>query len=301
MEVPQVSVVMINYNGLPWLEPAMASVLASVGVSFELIVVDDASKDASREVIRRLADGEPRVTPVFPKENQGISSARNAGIRAARGEFVSLIDSDDLFFPHTLATQRETFLRLEAEYPGLSLLASDAWIINEKGERKGRYISPDWWDREGAGDVPLWTLPSTFFFRRAGAVDFFVPYRSADAPLFVRRMEAKGPVGFTGEPLIEYRLRMTSVTNHRGAEMVREMKAAEKSRLDGRLDNPWLPGEIPPPNRHEVATWVHGRNAKNAAVNGKPFSAARETLLAMLADPARTMSKIARSWRSLRS
>jgi glycosyltransferase involved in cell wall biosynthesis len=298
MTTPKVSVVMINYNGMPWLAAAVDSVLAAETVDLELLVVDDLSRDESRGFLRDRAAGDPRLRPLMPGHNSGISGARNQGLEAARGEFVALVDSDDLFLPDTVARQLAAFERLAAREPALSLLASDAWLINEAGQRKGRYISPDWWDRDGVGEVPLWTLPSTFFFRRARAARFFEPYRSADAPLFVRRMQALGPVGFTGEPLIEYRLRMSSVTNHRGAEMVREMRAAEESRRLGRLDDPLRPEEVPQPPWREVGAWVHGRNAKNAAANGNHLRAAWETILAATAAPGKTVQKVRRSLQS---
>jgi hypothetical protein len=289
---------MINYNGIPWLEPAMRSVLANENIPHELVVVDDLSQDASRDIIRMLAEEDPRVVPVLAEKNLGISGARNLGISKARGIYVSLIDSDDLFLPDTLARQVAAFERLSNTESRLSLLTSDAWLINEKGERKGRYISPEWWGCETTKNPPLWTLPSTFFFCRNRAASFFEPYRSADAPIFVRRMEQIGPIGFLGEPLIEYRMRLSSVTNHRGAQMVREMKAAERSRLENRLDNPFLTEEVDQPGWREVGAWIHGRNAKNAAVNGQTLRAVSETLLATFADPTRTVQKISRALRS---
>jgi glycosyltransferase involved in cell wall biosynthesis len=294
-DFPLVSVVMINYNGMPWLDIAARSVLASGNVAFELVIVDDCSQDDSREHIRQLAADDDRVKPVFLEQNQGISGARNAGIDAARGEFIAIIDSDDCFLPDTIERQLQTFQTLSVQQPGLTMLMSDAWLINEKGERVGRYISSDWWGRMTALDPPLWTLPSTFFFRREHAARFNPGYRSADGPIFVRRMEALGPLGFIGEPLIEYRLRTSSVTNLSGARMLREMNASELSRQLGRLDNPIPAEEIDAPDPRAVAAWIHGRNAKNAAANGHPFIAAREVLIAALAQPGVTCGKLLRA------
>ena len=298
MNSPLVSVVMINYNGLPWLEPAARSVLANTDIKIELLIVDDCSTDQSRKTIARLASDDARVVPVFAGANRGISGARNLGIAKAQGLYISLIDSDDLFFPETISRQLDAFERLSKTPPGLSLLTADAWLISENGERKGRYISPEFWGVETTENPPLWTLPSTFFFRRDTAATFFEEYRSADAPIFIRRMEQLGPIGFLGEPIIEYRMRLSSVTNHRGAEMVREMKAAEQSRVANRLDNPYLPHEIPQPGWREVTAWIHGRNAKNAIINGKLLSATVSTIKAAVADPARTLGKITRALRS---
>lgn len=298
MNPPLVSVVMINYNGLPWLEPAARSVLNNTGVDIELLIVDDCSSDASRETISHMAQEDPRVVPVFAERNRGISGARNLGISKASGTYISLIDSDDLFLTDTISRQVACFERLSKAQPKLSLLTADAWLISENGERKGRYISPELWGVETTENPPLWTLPSTFFFRRDHAAPFFEAYRSADAPIFVRRMEQLGPIGFLGEPIIEYRMRMSSVTNHRGAEMVKEMKAAEQSRIEGRFDNPYLPDEVVPPGWREVAAWVHGRNAKNAIINGQWLSASISTLKAAIADLPRTYGKIRRSLQS---
>ena len=293
---PLVSVVMINYNGLPWLQQSVESVLASADVELELVVADDCSTDDSRSYLANLAESNPQVVPVFLKENQGISGARNAGIEVARGTYVSLVDSDDLFLPDTLRKQVAAFERLRRACPEISLLTSDAWLINEAGERKGRYISRDWWDRESCVDPPLWTLPSTFFFRRDRCARFHPGYRSADAPIFISRMLALGPVGFLGEPLIEYRLRMSSVTNDRGGQMLREMAAAEASLQANRLTHPLEATEVPAPAWRETATWVHGRNAKNAAANGRNVKAARELIIALAAHPQRTFSKLTRAF-----
>ncbi|MCW1885157.1 glycosyltransferase family 2 protein [Luteolibacter flavescens] len=298
MTPPLVSVVMINYNGLPWLTGAVESVLASEEVAFELIVVDDGSKDDSRGYLDEMVRKDARVRKVFLPQNLGISGARNAGIDVALGDFISIIDSDDRFLPDTLKRQVETFRKLAATEPRLSLLMSDAWLINEAGNRVGRYISHDWWDRETTVDPPLWTLPSTFFFKREGAARFHPGYRSADGPIFVRRMEKVGALGFTGYPLIEYRLRMSSVTNASGDKMLREMNAAEQSYRDGRLENPLDPDEIPAPRPRDVAAWTHGRNAKNAAANGRKVRAACEFAKAALAQPAGTFQKMKRVLRS---
>jgi glycosyltransferase involved in cell wall biosynthesis len=289
---------MINYNGLPWLEASVASILASVDADIELIVVDDCSKDNSREFISRMAAMDSRVIPHFLPENAGISGARNAGIDIARGRYVSIIDSDDIFLPDTVVKQIAAFERLQKQAPDLSLLTSDAWLINEAGERKGRYISRDWWDRDSAVDPPLWTLPSTFFFRKGNSARFHPGYRSADAPIFISRMAKLGSIGFTGEPLVEYRLRMSSVTNHKGADMLREMIAAGKSVEMDRLDNPLSASEVEPPCWRAVTAWVSGRNAKNAAANGRMGKAFSEVTKAAFADPSKTGAKLLRSLRT---
>lgn len=290
---------MINYNGRPWLDLALASVLATEGVAIEIIVVDDCSSDDSRDFLCAQSANDTRIRPCFLECNTGISEARNAGIELAQAAYISIVDSDDRFLPNTVKKQLEAFTRLKNQTPDLSLLTSDAWLINEAGQRKGRYISREWWDRETANEAPVWTLPSTFFFQKDRSAKFHPAYRSADAPIFISRMKEIGPIGFVGEPLVEYRLRMSSVTNAKGALMLREMHAASRSVALGRLNNPLSADEVSPPGWRETAAWVHGRNAKNAAANGKKVQAALFVMRAAAADPALTWSKLQRAYQTL--
>lgn len=298
MTQPEVSIVMINYNGMPWLELAVASVLATEGVEIELIIVDDCSRDGSRNFLTLQASLDPRVIPHLLNENLGISSARNAGLDLASGKYISIIDSDDRFLPHTVQKQIAAFTRLQQEAPDLSLLTSDAWLINEAGERTGRYISRNWWGRESSIDPPLWTLPSTFFFKADRAAKFHPGYRSADAPIFIDRMLRIGAVGFIGEPLIEYRLRMSSVTNRSGAHMLREMRASHESKRLNRLESPLSAEEVDAPDWRNIACWVHGRNAKIASANGKYVMAAVELAKAAFAHPPDTCRKLIRAFQT---
>ena len=98
---PDISVVLATYNRAATLPRAIASVLAQQGASFELIVVDDASTDRTREYLAGLAD--PRIRVVAAEHNLGPSGARNRGLAAARAEVVAFLDSDDAYRPGRLA------------------------------------------------------------------------------------------------------------------------------------------------------------------------------------------------------
>lgn len=299
MTLPEVSIVMINYNGMPWLKSSLESVLTTECLKIEVIVVDDFSTDSSRSYLIEQSKIDDRIIPLFLNENLGISAARNAGISIATGKYISIIDSDDCFLSDTVHRQLGAFLRLKGKDANLSLLTSDAWLINEAGERIGRYISRNWWGKECSIDRPLWTLPSTFFFEAGRAAKFHPGYRSADAPIFIDRMLAIGPVGFVGEPLIEYRLRLSSVTNHNGANMLREMAAAGESKRLNRLETPISAEEVAVPGKSTIACWVHGRNAKIASANGKYFVALVELTLAIIASPQHTCRKLMRAFQTM--
>jgi glycosyltransferase involved in cell wall biosynthesis len=293
MTSPTVSVVMINRNDSAWLPAAVESVLATENVSFELIVVDDASNDSSPHLIVDYGRKDSRIHPLLLQTNVGISAARNRGIDKARGEFIALIDSDDLFLPHTLESMITAFDEARGMREDVCFLATDAWLISEQGRRFGRYITPNYWDRMVLDDPPKWTLPSTWFFRKDTPVRFFEPYMVGEAPIFVERMAAHGAIAFCGKPLVEYRMRSKSVSNASGQRTLRGFNAANESIRQGRLDNPLLPEEVPLPGWRQTAAWIHGRNAKAYAANGRWIMAARETLIALVANPERCLSKIA--------
>ena len=100
---PRLSVVIPAHNGERYLEECAASVLGQDFTDLELILVDDASSDATRDVIGRLAAADPRVRPVLLDENQGTLGARQAGVAASRGAYVTLVDQDDELAPGALA------------------------------------------------------------------------------------------------------------------------------------------------------------------------------------------------------
>lgn len=123
--MPRISVVIPVYNAEPYLAAAIDSVLEQTISDIELVVVDDGSTDASREVIAGFGD---RVRAVH-QDNAGPSAARNAGIRAAQGELVAFCDADDIQLPHRIATHRRVLDLL----PEVAVVGSDLseWVDGE--------------------------------------------------------------------------------------------------------------------------------------------------------------------------
>ena len=93
-EMPVLSVIVPVYNAASTLEQCVRSIQANQNVSLEIILVDDGSKDQSPQVCDRLAAEDPRLR-VIHKENGGVGSARRAGTAAARGTYLTFVDSDD--------------------------------------------------------------------------------------------------------------------------------------------------------------------------------------------------------------
>ena len=94
----KLSVIVPCYNAGAFLEACMASVLSQDMADFEVIVIDDGSKDGTLSVAERVAREDARVR-VLSQENAGVSAARNRGIEAARGEWLTFVDADDLLPP----------------------------------------------------------------------------------------------------------------------------------------------------------------------------------------------------------
>ena len=103
---PVVSVIIPVFNRPKSLVAALRSVFAQTFSEWEVIVVDDASSDESAEVALRIGQHE-RVRVLRHESNQGPSAARNTGVSAARGRYVSFLDSDDSWHPEKLRRQIE--------------------------------------------------------------------------------------------------------------------------------------------------------------------------------------------------
>ncbi|WP_120635830.1 glycosyltransferase [Ruegeria sp. EL01] len=115
-----VSVVMSNFNGSAYLEAAITSVLNQSHSELELIVVDDASEDRSLEIIEDIAASDTRLRPIALDTNHGPAGARNAGLDAARGQWIAIVDADDLIHP-----QRIERMLIAAQSMGADAVADD--------------------------------------------------------------------------------------------------------------------------------------------------------------------------------
>lgn len=100
-----VSVIIPTYNSERYLKKTVSSVLAQSYEKFEIIIVDDCSKDSTRTLIKEISSKDSRVKYHFQDENGGAAIARNTGISIARGRFIAFLDSDDTWEPNKLDKQ----------------------------------------------------------------------------------------------------------------------------------------------------------------------------------------------------
>lgn len=106
-DIPIVSVIITTYNRADLVGRAINSVLSQTFRGFELIVVNDASKDNTEEVVKGYND--ERMRYIRHTENKGVSAARNSGIKASMGKYVSFLDDDDEWLPEKLQRQTAKF------------------------------------------------------------------------------------------------------------------------------------------------------------------------------------------------
>ncbi|MBQ3453639.1 MAG: glycosyltransferase family 2 protein, partial [Thermoguttaceae bacterium] len=124
--MPFFSVVVPVYNVRQWVGRAIESILAQTFEDFELILIDDGSTDDSAEVIAQYTD--PRVK-LIRQENRGQGGARNRGIEASTGKWITFLDPDDQWLPGFL----EDYYRVISDHPGIDLCYSSFRRIYQDG------------------------------------------------------------------------------------------------------------------------------------------------------------------------
>ncbi|MEK1293450.1 glycosyltransferase family 2 protein [Limosilactobacillus fermentum] len=99
-----VSIVMPCYNGEDFIKETIDSVLKQTYTNWELLVIDDGSKDDSPSIVNKYASDDSRIK-LIKQQNAGSAVARNNGIRHSKGQFLALLDSDDIWLPGFLESQ----------------------------------------------------------------------------------------------------------------------------------------------------------------------------------------------------
>ena len=145
------SIIIPVYNVEPYLRECLDSVFVQDLADCEVITVNDGSTDGSRTILGEYKAGHPEVLTIVDKANGGLSSARNAGVAMAKGDYIYFLDSDDYLKPHTLASIRQAIEASE----GADAVFMDC-MVTDQGKR---------WAKHKETNVPLKDFRS--FFRYA--------------------------------------------------------------------------------------------------------------------------------------
>jgi glycosyltransferase involved in cell wall biosynthesis len=132
---PFLSVVTPTHDCLPWLPRALEGALG-VAAPIEVVVVDDGSSDGTPAYLAAAALRDPRIRVVRQAAAQGVSAARNAGIAAARGQFIGFLDADDVWLPQKLVAR----LAWHAAHPEATMSFSEYETLRPDGTRKPRLL-----------------------------------------------------------------------------------------------------------------------------------------------------------------
>ncbi len=134
---PLVSVVIPTFNRAGMIEAAVQSVQAQTYPHWEIIISDDGSNDNTRDVVNKLMGSDNRIRFVTRETNAGAQAARNAGIKAAHGEWIAFLDSDDQWLPDSL--QRRMTIALRGN---VDVVHSNAYILHPGREREIYRVRP---------------------------------------------------------------------------------------------------------------------------------------------------------------
>lgn len=130
MDKDLVSILLPVYNGEAYLENALLSVQAQSYPSYELLVLDDGSTDASAAIVKRYAQDDSRIKLIINERNMGLTATLNKGLMLAQGAFIARIDADDLWSdPRKLELQVSHM----HEHPGCDLVGTQATYVDQNG------------------------------------------------------------------------------------------------------------------------------------------------------------------------
>lgn len=233
--MPLVSVVIPSYNHEAYVGAAVQSVLNQTLRDLELIVVDDGSSDKSLAVLEGIRDARLKV---FAQANQGAHAAINRGLDLASGEYLSILNSDDLYHPQRL----EKLVGVLREHPQAGLAGSYVQVIDSLGAPLG--IKHGYHDLEPwalscpersfrAGEdlrVVLltenyWATTSNYAFSRRWfeQVGTFRPLRYAHDWDFALRMAQRAELLMLPEALLSYRVHSSNTIRENQAAMIYEI------------------------------------------------------------------------------
>lgn len=132
-----ISVVMPAYNSERYISEAIRSVISQTYENWELIVIDDGSTDSTPDIVKSFADVDKRITFVQNEKNLGVALTRNRGFELACGEWVALLDSDDVWHNDKLEKQLEV-----AERTGCDVVYCSYTMIDEDRHLLSEYVVP---------------------------------------------------------------------------------------------------------------------------------------------------------------
>ena len=202
------SIIMVVFNTEIFIKYAIESVINQTYENWELIIVDDCSQDRSYEIALKYQSKDNRIKCFRLKKNKGQGYARNYAIKKASGDWISTLDSDDIFLNNKLEAHKEI---IDSYNDNLILIGSGLSLINKKGKFLKKVYFPSCSKKLKRNLLKFHKFPphSSIVCQRKALLDiggyneFF--YRSQDYDLWLRLMN-KGNFTCIKKILIQYRV-----------------------------------------------------------------------------------------------
>jgi glycosyltransferase involved in cell wall biosynthesis/nucleoside-diphosphate-sugar epimerase len=203
-----VSVIMPCYNAEDYIAQSINSVINQSYILWELIVIDDFSKDSSRSIVQEISAYDSRIKLICQESNKGAGAARNVGVNSAKGQYIAFLDSDDLWEPNKLETQ-VNFMKDN----GINFTCSDYAVIDENsnltGEVRKAKIFYDY-------DILLKHCPgnSTIMYDSGQLGKFFIPpiRRRNDYLMWLQVIKKSGSLIGISSVLSKYRIHSAGIS-----------------------------------------------------------------------------------------
>ncbi|MBD2022175.1 glycosyltransferase [Leptolyngbya sp. FACHB-36] len=223
---PTVSVLMSVCNSDRYLAPAVESILNQTFADFEFLIVDDGSTDSSLQVLTQYAATDKRIR-LTSHPLKGIPKTRNEMLTQATGDFIAVMDADDIAPPTRLASQVE-FLQ---QHPEVVWLSGAFELIDEKGRFLTRITMPEsnseihslLMDGHTSFIHPGAMMPRSSLIAVGGYNEAMVT--SCDLDLWLRLSEI-GDLANLSEVVVRYRLHTSSISSQKHALQAQEVAAA---------------------------------------------------------------------------
>ena len=201
-ERPLITVVMPAYNAEKYIAEAIRSVQSQTYTNWVLLVVDDQSADRTAEIAQEFADTDDRIRLIKNHANMGAAKTRNCGLELAEGEWVALLDSDDVWHSDKLEKQLA-----EARASGADIIYCSYSLIDSSGKKISDYIVPE---RTSYDDMLRESVFScSTFLLSKDIVDnsrFPTDYYHEDLVYWLRLLKSGYTASACCEPLAEYRI-----------------------------------------------------------------------------------------------
>lgn len=294
---PLVSVIMANFQAGGRIVPALQSVLGQTMADIEVIVSDDASRDNSIALVRAMMADDPRIRVAEAEANRGPAHCRNRALDMARGDWIAIVDSDDIIHPERFERLLSAASRHDAE-----IVADDLLLFHEDGSpprlllgadaSASFFVSPMQWVLAGLdGSPPLGYLKPIIRAERLRNVRYDEALRIGEDYDFVLRLLLDNALMVVvPEPLYLYRRHSASISHRLSVDEMKVMLDRQLAFVGS--DRP-LPTELATALATRLAALRQGLSYEELVASLKGRQVARALDLLM-----RNPGHLGRLWRS---